>query len=158
MAKKLSIKEEMRAIDQRDFGWYNSLSEDEKKELSLFVLMRFVSSTQNKVNEINEHYLTTVNDAVNVHFSSLYKHPELQHRLLQLAGIGSNQFHKWIPPGKKKKSNAINTKLLELLASLYPHLKNDEIELMASKMTTNDIKNFLIDAGIEKDKMKSYLK
>jgi len=155
---KLSIKEEMRVIDQRDFDWYDSLTEEERKKLSLYVLMRYTSSTGSNVHEINEHYLTTVNDAVNVHFSQFAKHPKLQHRLLQLAGIGSNQFHPWIAPGKRKKSKQGNAKLQDFYTTLFPHLKDDEIVIALDAMSKDEIKDMLEEAGIPKERVKDYFK
>ena len=73
---------------------------------------------QKEIDEINHYYLTTVNDLVNVHFSQLIKHPKLQYRLMQIAGIGSEQFHPWIAPGKRKKSKTGNDKLVNFFVDL----------------------------------------
>ena len=40
MSNKLTIKEEMRAIDQRDVGWWDSLTEEEQKKVGIWILMR----------------------------------------------------------------------------------------------------------------------
>ena len=34
MSNKLNIKEEMRSIDTKDRGWYDSLTEEEKKKVN----------------------------------------------------------------------------------------------------------------------------
>jgi len=153
-----TIKEEMAAIDLRKFGWYNSLSEDDRKGLSMWVLMRYCSSTSNKIEEINHHYLTMTNELVNVNFNDLRNHPELQLRLMQCVGIGSNQFHPWIKPGKRKKSSKGNSKLNEFYMSLYPHLKDDEVALALDNMSDDEIEAMLEEAGIPKNKIKDYFK
>lgn len=153
-----TIKEEMAAIDQRRFQWYGNLSEEDQKSLSMWVLMRYCSSTGSKIDEINYHYLTMTNELVNAHFNDLRNHPELQFRLMQCVGIGSNQFHPWIKPGKRKKSAKGNAKLTEFYLNLNPHLKDDEVAMALDIMSDDEIEQMLTDAGIEKKKIKDYLK
>ena len=155
---KLTIKEEMRAIDKRDMGWWDTLTEDEQKKLGIYVLMRYVSATDSRVAEINEHYLLMTNDLVNVHFNLLRKHPQLQHRLLQAVGIGSSQMHPWIKPGKRKATVNINKKLFDFYLERYPHFHDDEVELALSMMTTDEITEMLDEAGLEKKQIREYLK
>lgn len=153
-----TVKEEMAALDRRDFSWYNNLSDDDRKSLSMWVLMRYCSSTSNRVHEINEHYLIMTNELVNVHFNDLRHDPELQWRLMQCVGIGSNQFHAWIKPMKRKKSKKANAKLEDFYLTLYPHLKDDEVAMALDAMETDEIKALLEEAGISKNKVKDYLK
>ena len=91
MSNKLSIKEEMRAIDQRDVGWWDSLTEEEQKKVGIWILMRYTSACDSNHDEIRDHYLTMTNDLVNVQFNTLRHHPQLQHRLLQIVGIGQQR-------------------------------------------------------------------
>lgn len=153
-----TIKEEMAAIDLRKFDWYNNLTEDEKKSLSMWVLMRYCSSTSNRVSEINEHYLTMTNELVNVHFNELRHHPELQMRLMQCIGIGSNQFHAWIKPGKRKSSNKGSSQLTEFFLERYPHLNDDEIIMIIDVMDKTQIKQMLSDSGLSDKQIKQFLK
>lgn len=153
-----TIKEEMAAIDRRKFSWYDSLTEEERKGLSMWVLMRYCSSTGSRVADINNHYLTMTNDLVNVNFNDLRNHPELQLRLMQCVGIGTDQFHPWIKPGKRKRSSNGNAKLEEFVLGLYPHLKDDELGILIDRMGEDEIVAMLEDAGIEKKKIKDYLK
>ena len=59
---KLSIKEEMRAIDCRVKGWWESLTEEEVKKISPFVLMRWTSAVQSSNSDIEFHYIALVNE------------------------------------------------------------------------------------------------
>ena len=126
MSNKLTIKEEMRAIDQRDVRWWNTLTEEEQKKVSPWVLMRYTSACDTNHDEIRDHYLTMTNELVNVHFNAIRHHPQLQHRLLQVVGIGKSQYHPWIPPGKRQKKN----KVAEWLLELYPGLNDDELDIL----------------------------
>jgi hypothetical protein len=153
-----TVKEEMSAIDRRKHSWYSKLSEEEQKSLSMWVIMRYCSSTDSKVSEINEHYLMLTNELVNVHFNDLRHHPELQLRLMQCVGIGSDQYHSWIKPGKRKKGVSINTRIHEFFLTLYPHLNDDEISIIIAQMGENGLKEILANAGVPANKVKDYLK
>ena len=84
---KLSIKEEMRAIDQRDSGWWDSLTEEEQKKIGIWILMRYTSAVESKNSDIEYHYLDLTKDLVNKHYNILRHEPQLQHKMLQLSLI-----------------------------------------------------------------------
>lgn len=133
----LSIKAEMSAIDKKNRNWYNDLTADEKKKVSPWMLMRYASSVKHDVIDFEEHYLEWTNELVNVHFNTLRHHPELQIQLLQVVGIGSNQFHPWIAPGKRGKSD----KMVELVATKYPYLNDDEINIYLNTLSVKQVKD-----------------
>ena len=155
--RKLNIKEEMRAIDCRDRAWYDTLTEEEKNKLSIWQLMRWVSSTTSKVNDINYHYLTMTNELVNVHFNTLRKHPQLQHQLMQVIGLGSVQYHSWIKPAKKFKGE-VNNKLLNFLSELYPSYNQQELELVARENPQEEIEDLAESTGMSKKDIKELFK
>ena len=153
---KLSIKEEMRVIDQRDRTWWNSLSEEEQKKVSIFVLMRYTSAVQTRSSDIEYHYLWLTNEFVNIHYNIIRHEPELQHKLLQCVGLGTSQFHPWIPPSKQKKGKS--GKLMKWLQELHPTYNDDELELLVS---TNDVQNFkdlAEEMGMDKKEIKELFK
>jgi len=156
MSNKLTIKEEMRAIDQRDRGWWNSLTEEEQKKLGIFVLMRYTSAVQTKNSAVEYHYLALTNELVNKHYNILRKDPELQFKLLQCVGLGTTQFHPWIPPSKQKKGKA--GKLLKWLQEIYTTYNDDEIELLVSTNTEQDFKDLAEELGMDKKQIKELFK
>lgn len=153
-----TVKEEMNALDRRNFEWYKNLTDEERKDLSMWVLMRYASSTNSKVPEINHHYLTMVNEIVNVHFNVLRHHPELQWRLMQVCSVGTSQFHLWIPPGKRKTSGKNNSKISAFYLGLFPHLSDEEVDMSLDAMTTAEKTAMLESAGLDKKQIKDYLK
>ncbi len=153
-----TIKQEMTAIDRRQYAWYDSLTEDEKKALSMWVLMRYCSSVDSKVDDISHHYLIMTNELVNVHFNTLRHHPELQMRMMQLVGVGTNQFHPWVKPMKQKRDKSANPKLFGLIEQQRPHFSSDEIEMLIRMMDKDETKQLLLDYGIPDKKHKEYLK
>lgn len=145
---KLSIKEEMRAIDTKDRSWYNSLTDEERKKVGIWVLMRYTSSCKHDIKDFEEYYLEMVNDFVNVNFNSLAKHPQLQFQLLQLCGIGKPQFHPWIAPGKKGKSSTND--LEKWIRNNYSQYNEDEIEVLLKVNTKQDWYELFEDHGMDK--------
>jgi hypothetical protein len=105
--KLLDIKDVLSNLDCNNYEYYNNLSDDEKKEISSFVLMRFLSSSSGNY---PEHYLLCVNDIVNYNFSILNKHPNLMWMSLALCGIGSKQYHPWYPYSYNLNSLCFATK------------------------------------------------
>lgn len=153
-----TIKQEMAAVDKRQFDWYDNLSDEDKKSLSMWVLMRYVSSTSSNVDEINEHYLTMTNELVNVNFSDLIKHPELQFRLMQCVGVGTNQFHNWIKPMKRKKDTSSNPKLFGFYEQQFPHFNDEELAHLVKIQNIDEVKETLRDAGLDDKQIKAMLK
>lgn len=150
---KLNIKEEMRVIDTRDRGWWDTLTEEEVEKFSkaMWTQMRWASSVKGSN---AAQYLMLVNEFTNLHFNTLRHHPRLQHQLLQLAGVGKTQYHEWISPGKRGTKN----KLEAWIAEQYPQYSDDEIELLAQ---TNDKQTFvdmMEQQGMTKKEIKDIFK
>lgn len=150
---KLDIKNEMRVLDLRDRKWWDTLTEEEEKTFSkaMWTQMRWASSVKGKN---SAHYLMLVNEFTNVHFNILRHHPRLQHQLLQLAGVGSTQFHEWIAPGRRGAKN----KLVEWLSTQYPDHNDDELELLAETNDKEVFKDMLESQGYSKKEIKEILK
>lgn len=144
MVDKLSIKEEMRAIDCRDTSWWDSLTEEEQQKVSPWVLMRYTSACDTNHDSIRDHYLTMTNELVNVQFNTLRHHPQLQHRLLQVVGIGKSQYHPWLAPGKREKKNRV----ADWLLTMYPGLNDDELDILLSQNSIDDLKDLARSAGM----------
>jgi hypothetical protein len=139
MAKKapvLPLKEVMAALDKKDKGWYNRLTPEKKKAFSTWMMMRYASSVQGR-NAAN--FLFMVNELVNKDFEDIYKYPDLQWLLMSACGTGKIEFHPYIkPPNSRKKKDKVS----EFILSIYPHLKSDELELMLSINSKDDLKEF----------------
>jgi hypothetical protein len=146
----LPIATVLSALDKGDKNFYDNLSEDEKKSMSLWLLMRWMSSTKS----LKEHHLMMVNDIVNYNFSDLSKHPELQWKLLSMCGSGKNQYHEWISPPKGMKKNRME----ELIFKFYPMMNDNEIELMLKINTENELETFLKDNGYDDKLIKDVFK
>lgn len=148
----------MAAIDLRKFNWYENLTEEDRDEVNkkMWIFQRWASSVSANVYSINEHYLTLMNDLVNVNFNDLTKHPELQIRLMQCVGLGTSQEHPWIKPMKKKKDTSGNKKLFKYYVQIFPSMNDDEIAFMMDSPKA-EIKEFLQLQGLDDKKIKGML-
>ena len=149
---KIPLKQILSALDRCDLDYYNRLDEDAKKAFVPFVMMRYASNTGNKA--LYHHYITMVNDLCNVNFSVLSKHPELFWKLLATAGVGTDQFHKFIPPAKKAKKS----KIQEFLHKLYPTYKLADLEMLEKINSKEQLGELLRNHGYEEKEIKEMLK
>lgn len=146
----LPLASELAGMDFGDKDFYSKLSDEQKKAISLWVLMRYMSSSQNDA----YYHLTMVNDVVNTNFAAISKHPELQWKLLALCGTGKKQFHAWIPPGKKSKKN----KLEEALIGFFPLMKDSDLELLQQINTQEDFVEFFRQNAFDDKAIKEIFK
>ena len=130
----IPLKDIMAALDRKDRGFYDRLSDEQKKAFVPWMMMRYASSAQGRN---AAHYLFMVNELVNKNFSDVSKHPELQWLLMTAAGSGKVEFHPYIkPPNSKKKKD----KLSEFVYSIYPNFKRDDLELFIALNSKDELK------------------
>ena len=143
---KLSINNEMMQFDRKNRDFYDSLTDDEKKKFSNYLMIRYGSTVQGS-QDLQQFYLISTNERLNKHFFAINKHPKLQWLCATSVspGMGSHR-HQWIAP-KKKEPGASGIR--KQLAELYPHMKDDELELMAKINTKKDIDAYLKASGQE---------
>jgi hypothetical protein len=141
---KLSINNEMAVFDRKERDFYTSLTDDERKKFSNYLMIRYGSSVVGS-RDLQEFYLIACNERLNKHFFAINRHPQLQWLCATTVspGIGT-QRHQWIAP-KKKEPGAGSLK--KQLAELYPHMKDDEIDLMAQLNTKKDIDTYVKSLG-----------
>jgi hypothetical protein len=97
MTEKLSIANEMMQFDRKNRGFYDSLTDEERKKFSNYLMIRWGSAVQGS-SELQEFYLIATNERLNKHFFAINKHPKLQWLMLCAASPGlGKQFHQWIP-------------------------------------------------------------
>jgi hypothetical protein len=145
--EKLSIQNEMTQFDCKNRDFYNELSDEERKKFSNYLMIRWGSSVQGS-RDLQEFYLIATNERFNKNFFAINRHPKLQWLTATTVSpdLGTHR-HTWIAP-KKKEAGASGIR--KQLAELYPHYKDDEIELMAKLNTKKDIDTHLKEMGREK--------
>lgn len=144
---KLSINNEMLQFDNKTRDFYDNLTADERKKFSNFLMIRYGSSVQGS-RDLQEFYLISTNERLNKHFFNINRHPKLQWLCATgvSPGMGAHR-HNWIAP-KKKEPGASGIR--KQLTELYPHMKDDEIELMSKINTKKDIDAYIKKLGIDR--------
>lgn len=152
---KLSIKSEMSAFDRKNRSFYDSLTDEEKKKFSPYLMIRYGSTVSGGA-DLQAYYLMSCNERLNKHFFDVNtaQHKKLQWLLATTVSPGmGNQFHQWIAPKKKTTDN----KNMNFLRDLYPHLKEDEIKLMSELNTKDELKDYARVLGWEERTIKKEL-
>lgn len=127
---KMPIDQVMSAVDYRRRKFYEDLTDEQRKEVNLYMTQRWASQVQGD-RELQEHYLLMVNDLSNIDFvATTSAHDELRWRVLALIGLGQKMRHEFVPPRGQKKD-----RIAEWLRELFPQLSDEEIELFR---TIND--------------------
>ena len=147
MSEKLTIANEMRQFDRKNRNFYNELTDEEKKKFSTYLMIRWGSAVEGS-RELQEFYVIACNERLNKHFFSVSKHPKLQWLMATTVSpdMGTPR-HVWIAP--KKKEAGLSAKRRALMA-IYPHYKDDEIDVMAEITTQKEIDEYNRLAGNDK--------
>jgi hypothetical protein len=150
MSDKLQIKEILSWIDNGERDIWNHLEDDHKKQISFWLLNRYVSVVQGS-REKQELAVFKTNEYYNKHFNDIgvgkdKGHQKLMWQLLCLSGnTGKTEFHPWVGFKKRDGSTGAAMKLLE---QIYPNLKTDEVELLARISTKKELKQLAEDHEI----------
>ena len=155
MSDKLNINNEMRQFDLKNRGFYDELTDEERKKFSNFLMLRWGSAVNHSNRDLQEYYVISTNQNMNKNFFDIGKHPKLQWLLATCVSpnMGAHK-HEWIAfKGKASKNKRAN-----FLGTLYPTMKMSDLELMANEMTDDDVKLLLRDLGWEDKKIKEALK
>lgn len=157
MSDKLTIKDETAAIDTGARDLWDNLTDDQRKQISLYILIRYASSIKTNDTDAQELAIFKTNEYYNKNFFLLSKHPKLLWYLVCMCGNEKKKiyFHEWIGYKKSPKSN--NNKLFNFIAEKYPHMKSQEIEMMIKLSSKKEIKTFIEDFGLEDSEIKKLL-
>ena len=151
---KLNIGYEMTQLDRKNRDFYDELTPEERKKFSNFLMIRWGSSVQAD-GDIQAYYVMSCNENLNVNFFELSQHPKLQWLSATTVSPGIGTFrHQWIAP--KKKEGADN-KTSKMLREIYPHLKEDEIDILRRLNSKDDIKQLARDHGWTDERIKKEL-
>jgi len=153
--EKIQLKEILSWIDNGERDIWNHLEDEHKKQISFWLLNRYMSSLAGN-REAQELQIFKTNEYYNKHFTTIgvgkeNGHQQLMWQLLCMCGSsGKNEFHPWF--GFKKKIGN-NTKAVNLLLTIYPNMKEQEAELLAGISTKRELTDLAEEHGLEKPKL-----
>ncbi len=134
-------------FDRKVRSFYDDLTPEEKKKFSNYLMIRWGSAVEGS-RELQEFYVIATNERLNKHFFNVGKHPKLQWLMATSVSpdLGS-QRHPWIASKKKQAGASAKRKAL---VAMYPHYKDDEIDVMAAITTQKEIDAYNRASGNEK--------
>lgn len=155
MSDKLSIKDETAAIDLGAKDLWDNFTDEQRKQISFYLLNRYASSIRTTDREAQELAVFKTNEYFNKNFFQISKHSKLLWYLVCMCGNDEKKiyFHEWI--GFKKKTN--DDKVYKFLESKYPNMKRDELELLASLTSKAEVKQMAKDLGLDDKEIKKVL-
>lgn len=146
----------MAAVDRKDRTYYDAMTDEEKKKFSPYLMVRW-SSCVGGSPVLQSYYLMSANERLNKNFFDISASQHKKFLWLLATAVSPNmgeQYHQWIPPKKKEKSN----KTIKILRELRPDLRDDDLETLMAVVTDDDIKAMAREHGWEDKKIKEYLK
>jgi hypothetical protein len=137
----------MRQFDRKNRDFWDELTAEEKKKFSNYLMIRWGSSVDGS-RDLQEFYVIATNERLNKHFFDIGRHPKLQWLLATTVSpnLGTPR-HPWIAP--KKKEAGLSAKRRALM-EIFPHYKDDEIDVMAKITTQKEIDAYNREAGQDK--------
>jgi hypothetical protein len=143
------FKDVIPALDRKDKKFYSRLNEEQKKDISIWLLTRWMSSTTRDAGD----QISNVNTVVNSSSKFLTKHKELQWMLLSITGSGRPDKHHWIAPPKGIKKNRVE----EIILQYHPNLNSNELELFQQINPIENLVQFLVDNGMSDKEIEDLL-
>ena len=142
--KFFELRNGLKAVDFRNKDYYDRIDDHERSLYSPFMLMRYASSVSSKDQFYVEHYVEMINECVNKHLFTLSgKHKKLCWILTSMCGALQQQFHPWIKPMKR-----VQNKTLKQLLTIYPNMKESDLETLDKIITDKEFEELLEEHGI----------
>jgi len=130
----IDLFEVLAALDKKDYGYYDRLTDEQKRKVVPFVLIHWMSAI--KADEgLARYYVMSTAEYANKHLFSEFvqKHPKLQWMMLCSASPGlGKQFHQWIPHIRdrvvKLKEVATLKEIKDYYTKIYPKAGAEDIQ------------------------------
>lgn len=134
----------MAQLDRKNRGFYDELTDEERKKFSNYLMIRWSSSVAG-TRELQEYYVQSCNHYLNRDFFAVNRHPKLQWLMATAVSPDmGTQKHAWIAPKKKEKgNNDVKRSLMEL----YPAMKLADIDVLAAVNSAADVRAVMREHG-----------
>jgi len=137
----INLFDTLERLDRKDYAWYDSLSEEQKKKFVPYMLLHWMSAIKGN-KDLQTYYTMNSNETANKYMFNevIQKHPKLQY--LMLCAISPNkgkQFHQYIPHLKQSivslKEPAKQKDVKEYFTKMYPKTENDLLDEISTEFT-----------------------
>lgn len=151
-AYKLDLTKTLLQLDKRNKDLFETFTDEQKKEFSPFIYMKFMASAPDK---LANYTLPMTNDAINQNFWDLSSEKELQVKLLSMCGTGDKVYHKWV---SSKPASSIGNDLRTFITNVFKLknwcLNNTEMKLYLSMISEDELVELCGDHGKTTEEVK----
>lgn len=141
---RLNIRNEMVQFDRKNRGFYDELTDEERKKFSNYLMIRWGSAVQGS-RELQEFYVIATNERLNKNFFAVNRHPKLQWLMATTVSPGLGTYdHPWIAP---KKKDAGSSEVKRALMTMYPTMKMSDITTLAAVTDKKELREYLREHG-----------
>jgi len=152
VSHKLDIFETLSAIDRRDMTFYERLDDEQRKGFAPPVVLRWASAVTD--GNMSEYMMWLVNERANINFHDIWRHPELQSKLLASCGHGRQQRHRWVPMAKSGKKA---DKVYDFLRQFWPEANDTEVGILFGQFTDDTFEDFVLSSGSTPEEVKEVM-
>ena len=139
-------------MDMDAKGAFDEWSDEERKELNFWLLNRYASSVAGS-RDAKEWAVVSTNEYYNKNWNILgTRHPKLQWQLLCATHNASRKSRQHVWQGLKQKGSDV--KVVKWLKEMFPNMKEDEVNLLATISTKQELKQYAEDHGLDKKDVK----
>jgi hypothetical protein len=144
--------EAIAAVDKKDYGYYDRLTEEQKKKFVPYMVLMWVSVVKGS-RDLQNYYLQSTDYHANKYMfnENVTKHPKLQWLMLCASSPGlGKQFHQWLPnisPSVSKLKSLPKVKdIKEYYKKVYPKADDNTLsEISELFVATQKRKMFLAE-------------
>lgn len=140
----------LEALDRKDYGYFDTLTEEQQKKFVPYMMMHWVSSIK-KQGEVGKYYVLATEEFANKHIFNEYvqRHPKLQWLMLCIVSPDmGKQFHQWIPQLSNKISELrVQSKpkdYSEYLSKIYNTSDTVSINELSKELSMEQNKKYLL--------------
>ncbi len=134
----------LNGLSRNDYDYYQSLSDDEKKEVLPLIVMRWMSGTS----DVRQVYF--LNELVNQFVFPFYKHKDLLVRLLSICGSGRNTRYQWLKSQSKRKTSS--PMVIGVIKEYFGYNTIDAIDAL-QLLSSDDILDYASQLGRQPDEV-----
>lgn len=126
--------EALAAIDRKDYGYYDRLTEEQKKKFNPFMLIKWFSYAKGN-KDVQIFHTSLANKRANTYMfhEKIQDNPKLQWLMLCSAGLGGGKiFRQWLTQISERitllKDKASKDDLQKFYSKIYPNVDNEIID------------------------------
>lgn len=139
----LDIFKVLEALDRKDYGCFDALTEEQQKKFVPYVIVHWMSAIKAS-GMLGAYYVMSTDANANKHLFNerVQQHPKLQWLMLCSASPGmGKQFHQWIPHLSAKlgefKSEANKKEVKDYFAKVFAGASTSDIDDAATQYVTD---------------------